>query len=50
MIYKDNMFTIYYNECDKKYIDKLVKILKERMPQILSFFQLNYDEKIVIKL
>lgn len=50
MKYEDNMFIIYYNNRDKKYIDKLIDIIKKRMPQILSFFHINYDDKIIIKL
>lgn len=50
MIYEDELFKIYYNECDSKYIEKLLLILKTRMPKILNFFQIKYNKKIVIKL
>lgn len=50
MLYEDELFQIYYNECDKRYISKLIKILKLRIPSILSFFKISYDKKIVIKL
>ena len=50
MIYEDSQFIIYYNECDKVYLEKLINIIKSRMPRIVSFFQISYDEKIVIKL
>ena len=50
MLYEDELFQIYYNECDKRYISKLIKILKFRIPSILSFFKISYDKKIVIKL
>ena len=39
MLYEDELFQIYYNECDKRYISKLIKILKLRIPSILSFFK-----------
>lgn len=50
MIYEDELFKIYYNECDSRYIEKLILILKTRMPKILNFFQIKYNKKIVIKL
>ena len=50
MKYEDKIFIIYYNECDTRYINKLISILKERIPFILDFFEINYDKKIVIKL
>lgn len=50
MRYEDEKFIIYYNECDKKYIDLLVKLLNERIPSICNFFGIIYDKKIVIKL
>lgn len=50
MVYEDELFQIFYNECDKRYIEKLIKIVKNRMPSILNFFKINYDKKIVIKL
>jgi len=30
MKYEDNMFIIYYNNRDKKYIDKLIDIIKKK--------------------
>lgn len=50
MKYEDDNFIIYFHECDQTYITKLIEILKERMPRILSFFKINYQGKIVIKL
>lgn len=50
MLYEDELFQIYYNECDRRYIDKLVKIVRFRIPSILDFFKLSYNKKIVIKL
>lgn len=50
MLYEDELFQIYYNECDRRYIDKLVKIVRLRIPSILDFFKLTYNKKIVIKL
>lgn len=50
MIYEDEKFIIYYNECDKRYIELLVKTINERSPFICDFFEIVYDEKIVIKL
>lgn len=50
MKYEDSKFIIFYNECDKRYIDKIISIVNMRMPKILEFFKLKYDKKIVIKL
>ncbi len=50
MRYEDEKFIIYYNECDKRYIELLVKTINERSPFICDFFEIVYDEKIVIKL
>lgn len=50
MKYEDELFIISYNECDKNYINKMISIIKERMPKILDFFNIKYDSKIVIKL
>lgn len=50
MIYENDNFIIYYNECDKTYIEKLITILNQRIPSILSFFKLKPNEKVVIKL
>ena len=50
MVYEDNLFIIYYNECDKEYLELLIKILSSRIPIICNFFKIKYDKKIVIKL
>lgn len=50
MRYKDEKFIIYYNDCDKRYIELLVKTINERSPFICDFFGIVYDGKIVIKL
>lgn len=50
MRYEDDKFIIYYNECDKDYINLLVKNINERSHFICDFFEIVYDEKIVIKL
>ena len=50
MIYENENFIIYYNESDKTYIEKLITILNQRIPSILSFFKLKPNEKVVIKL
>ena len=50
MLYEDELFEIYYNECDNKYISDLVNTVKNRMPNILDFFKIKRDKKIVIKL
>lgn len=50
MKYEDDRFIIYYNNCDEVYVDKLVEIVKERMPRILYFFHIDYTDKITIKL
>ena len=50
MKYEDEKFIIYYNECDKEYINLLVKTINERSPFICDFFGIVYNEKIVIKL
>jgi len=49
MKYEDNKFIVLYNKCDEVYIDKLLDVIKKRMPQILSFFKVEYDQKITIK-
>lgn len=50
MKYEDSKYIIYYNECDKRYIDLLVRLLNEKMPYICDFFKIVYDKKVVIKL
>lgn len=50
MRYEDEKFIIYYTECDKRYIELLIKTINERAPFICDFFDIVYDEKIVIKL
>lgn len=50
MKYEANDFIIYYHECDQPYIKKLIEIMKERMSQILSFFKIQFQGKIIIKL
>lgn len=50
MMYENDKFIVYYNECDKKYLEKLLRILNQRIPNILSFFKINFPRKIVIKL
>lgn len=50
MIYENNLFIVYYSDCDKKYIGKLLNILNKRIPNILAFFKLDYQGKITIKL
>ena len=50
MRYEDEKFIIYYNECDKRYIELLVRSINERSPFICEFFDINYNKKIVIKL
>ena len=48
--FENEKFIIYYNDCDKLYIDKMVNIITQRMPEILSFFKIKYNKKIIIKL
>lgn len=50
MVYEDELFQIYFNECDKRYLNELIETLKFRMPSILNFFNIIYDKKIMIKL
>jgi len=50
MVYENDYSIIYYNECDKRYIERLINILNERIPNILSFFKLNLQNKVIIKL
>lgn len=50
MLYEDERFIIYYNECDKRYLDLLISVLNKRIPIICKFFKKNFDKKIVIKL
>ena len=47
---EDDKFIIYYNKCDKDYINLLVKTINERSPFICDFFDIVYNEKIIIKL
>lgn len=49
-IYDDGLFKIYYNACDKRYLNQLISILSQRIPSILEFFKLNNNKKIIIKL
>lgn len=50
MLYEDERFIIYYNECDKRYLDLLISVLNKRIPIICNFFKKNFDKKIIIKL
>lgn len=50
MVYEDDLFVIYYNECDKRYLELLIKTLRNRISLICNFFKITYDKKIVIKL
>lgn len=49
MRYEDDNFIIHYNECDQKYLEKLITILTERAPKILNFFNIS-SSKVIIKL
>ena len=50
MKYEDQLFEIYYSEVDKDYISRLRSIVLSRMPDILDFFKIKFNGKIVIKL
>lgn len=50
MIYENDNFIVYYNECDKKYLEKMLNILNQRIPNILNFFKLTTQKKVTIKL
>ncbi|MGM9876202.1 MAG: hypothetical protein ACI310_03115 [Bacilli bacterium] len=50
MIFENEIFKIYYNECDERCLNKLIDILTIRIPIIIQFFKLNFDGKITIKL
>lgn len=50
MKYEDWLFEIYYSEVDEKYMDKLRNTILSRMPDILQFFKIKFESKIVIKL
>lgn len=50
MMYENDNFIIYYNECDKKYLEKLSDILNQRISNILNFFKIDLSKKIIIKL
>ena len=50
MVYENANFIIHYNECDKRYIEKLINILNQRIPNILNFFKINLQKKVIIKL
>ena len=50
MIYEDEIFKIYYNSCDKDYIEEVIHTLNLSLVEYLSFFaieKLNF--KIIIK-
>lgn len=47
--YETDNFMIYYNDCDKKYLDKLITVFESRRQKILDFFKLE-DFKPTIKL
>lgn len=49
MKYEDENFLIYYNECDKRYIANMISIVKDKIPEILNFFKLNFEGKVIIK-
>lgn len=50
MLFENEYFKIYYNECDLRYINKILTVLNERVPKILSFFRVQEQPKVVIKL
>jgi hypothetical protein len=50
MVFENENFIIYYNECDERYLTKLINIVKLRMPEIVEFFKLDFKGKITIKL
>lgn len=50
MKYEDQLFEIYYSEVDKDYISRLRSIVFSRLPDILDFFKIKFNGKIVIKL
>ena len=50
MVYEDDLFIVYYNDCDKRYLELLIKTLRNRIALICNFFKITYDKKIVIKL
>lgn len=50
MIYENDHFIVYYNECDKKYLGKLLNVLNQRVPNILNFFKIQCPKKVIIKL
>jgi hypothetical protein len=50
MVFENENFIIYYNECDERYLNKLINIVTLRMPEIVEFFKLDFKGKITIKL
>lgn len=50
MLFENEYYIIHYNECDLKSIDKILTVLNERVPKILSFFKIQEQPKVVIKL
>ena len=47
--YETEKFTIYYNDCDKRYLAKMVNVFEDKRQSILDFFKLE-NVKPVIKL
>ena len=50
MIYEDDKILVFFNECDKKYIERLIDIVKFKFDEIVDFFKIKYEDKIVIRL
>ena len=47
--YETENFTVYYNDCDKRYLAKMVNVFEDKRHNILDFFKLG-NVKPVIKL
>ena len=47
--YETENFTVYYNDCDKRYLAKMVNVFEDKRQNILDFFKLE-NVKPVIKL
>ena len=50
MIYEDDKFLIFFNECDKRYIKELINTIKDRKGRITRFFNIGFDKKTIIRL
>jgi len=48
MKYENDYFIIYYNECDKEYLDEIVSHINDNLFSLIDFFNLDKLDKIEI--